>query len=370
MKIKNKYIKLSYTALTLLLLAGLMAAQFAPYINPYSLLLPAFLGLAFPLIWLLNAGNLLISFSLDRRIFFITMIYLLVGTPLMFKHVGISINRNCAENKGLFKVMSYNVQGFDGVKGQSQYQTQQSIHALINKHAPDIVCFQEYSMKGMKHSEFYKNLSETLQQDFLQLSDYKTSEFATQHILVTASKHNIVDQGVIYSPKNEIFAIYSDIQLMDDTVRVFNVHLQSIKLIQEKVILKPVTRQILKRNIFRKVLSSVEKLEKAFYIRSSQALILAEAIKLSPHPVVVAGDFNDTPASFAYKTISRSLHDASHLRTNGIKPTYAESDYPLIIDYLLADKELNTCNYSRLRVRFSDHYPIVTDFSFKVEPDE
>ena len=370
MKIKNKYIKLTYAALTLLLLAGLMAALFSPYINPYSLIIPAFLGLAFPLIWVLNAGNLVISFFIDRRIFFITLIYLLVGTPLMFRHVNLSLKRGCKENEALFKVMSYNVQGFSGVKGKSQYETQQSIHALINKHAPDIVCFQEYSMKGMQHSQFYKNLSETLQQDFLQLSDYKTSEFATQQILVTASRHSIVDQGVIYSANNEIFAIYSDIKLKNDTVRVFNVHLQSIKLIEEKIILKPVTRQILKRNIFRKVLSSVRKLKKAFYIRSSQALILSEAIKQSPHPVMVAGDFNDTPASFAYKTISSTLHDGSLFRANGIKPTYAESDYPLIIDYILADKHLNTCNYSRLRVLFSDHYPIISDFSFKDSPDK
>ena len=365
MKIKNKYLKLTYATLTLLLLAGLMAALFAPYINPYSLIIPAFLGLAFPIIWLLNAGNLLVSFFLDRRIFLITMIYLLVGTPLMFRHVNLSIKRSCPENKEHFKIMSYNVEAFNGVKGQHPYETQKSIHALINKHAPDIICFQEYSMKGMKHAQFYKNLSETLQQDFIQLSDYKASELSTQRILVTATKHNIVDQGIIYSPNHEIFAIYSDIELMKDTVRVFNVHLQSIQLIEEKVLLKPVGKQILKRNIFRKVLSSIEKLKKAFYIRSSQALILADAIKQSPHPVMVAGDFNDTPASFAYKTISRPLQNASFLRANGIKPTYVDSDYPLIIDYILADKQLKTCNYKRLRVRFSDHYPIVSKFSFR-----
>ena len=365
MKIKKKYLKLAYAALTLILLAGLMAALFAPYINPHSLMIPAFLGLAFPLIWILNAGNLLFSFFIDRRIFIITMIYMLAGTPMMFRHVNLSIKRSCTEKKDLFKIMSYNVQGFDGVKGQNQYEAQKSIHALINKHSPDILCLQEYAMKGMKHAPFYKNLNETLQQNFLQLSDYKASELSTQRILVTASKHNIVDQGIIYSPDNEIFAIYSDIELRNDTVRVFNVHLQSVKLIQERVLLKPERKQILNRNIFSKLLSSVKKLKKAFYIRSSQALILAEAIKRSPHPVMVAGDFNDTPSSFAYKTISKTLHDASLLRVNGIKPTYAESYYPLIIDYILADRRLNTCNYSRLCVPLSDHYPIITDFSFR-----
>ncbi len=368
MRIKKKYFKLAYAALTLMLLAGLMAALLAPYINPHSLMIPAFLGLAFPIIWLLNAGNLLFSFFGDRRIFIITMIYLLAGTPMMFRHVNLSVKRGCTEDTGLFKIMSYNVQGFDGVKGNNKYETQNTIHALINKHSPDIVCFQDYAMKGMKHAQFYKNLNETLQQNFLQFSDYKASELSTQYILVTASKHIIVDQGSIYSPGNEIFAIYSDIELMSDTIRVFNVHLQSVKLIDEKALLKPDRKQILKRNIFSEVFSTIEKLRNAFYIRSSQALMLAEAIKQSPHPVIVAGDFNDTPASFAYKTISKTLHDASFLRANGIKPTYVESDYPLIIDYILAGKHLKTCNYKRLRIIFSDHYPIVTNFSFKDKP--
>ena len=349
-----------------MLLAGLMTALLAPYINPYSIWIPALLGLAFPIIWFLNAGNLLFSFFLDRRIFLITLIYLLVGTSMMFRHVNLTLKRGCPENKGqFFKIMSYNVQGFEGVAGQDTFETQKSIHAFINKHAPDIVCFQEYAMKGMKHAPFYKNLNENLNHNFIQLSDYNASELSTQLIFVTASKHNIVDQGVIYSPKNEIFAIYSDIELMNDTVRVFNVHLQSIKLLHEKTILKPDRKQLLSRNIFRKVLISVEKLKKAFYIRSTQSLVLAEAIKRSPHPVLVAGDFNDTPDSFAYNTISKTLHDASRFRFTGIKPTYAESDYPLIIDYILTDNYLSTCNYNRLRVPFSDHYPIISDFSFK-----
>lgn len=368
MKIKNRYVKLTYAALTLLLLASLMTAMLAPYINPYSLIIPAFLGLAFPIVWLTNAGNLLVSFFLDRRIFIITMIYLIVSAPMMSRHVNLTLKRSCPENKEQFKIMSYNVQGFDGVEGNNKYDTQNIIHELINKHSPDIVCFQDYAMKGMNHGQFYKNLNETLHQNYFQFSDYKSSELFSQNILVTATKHNIVDQGIIYSPINKIFAIYSDIELMNDTVRVFNIHLQSVKLFKEKVLLKPVGKQILKRNIFSKVLSTIEKLKKAFHIRSIQALILADAIEQSPHPVIVAGDFNDTPASFVYKTISKSLNDASYLRANGIKPTYAESDYPLIIDYILANKELKVCNYKRLRVPFSDHYPIVTNFSFRDKP--
>jgi endonuclease/exonuclease/phosphatase family metal-dependent hydrolase len=364
MRIKNRYIRFSYAALTLLLLSGLMIALLSPYINPRTIWIAAFFGLAFPVLWLLNLLNLGVSLFIGRRIFLITLIYLLAGLPMMLRHFDLSIKRGCADNETSFTIMSFNVQGFDGIAGKDKYEVQQTIHAFINKMAPDIVCFQEYSMKGSKHAPFFKNLKESLYQDYRQLSDYNALELSTQSILVTASKHPIVNQGIVYSPGNEIFAIYSDIKLDNDTLRVFNIHLQSIKLIKEKVILQPNRKQILSATIFGKVRSTFYKLRKAFFIRSYQSLALAEAIKKSPHPVMVAGDFNDTPASFAYRIIGNALRDVSFMRVNGFKPTYAESDYPLVIDHIFIDKRLSNCNYKRLSMKLSDHYPIVTTFSF------
>ena len=371
MKFIKKFFKLIYALLTLMLLVVSTAAFLAPYINPYVLMIPAFLGLAFPLIWLLNAVNLLISFFVDRRIFIITLIYLLVGAPLMIRHVNLNLKRGCPENKDIYTVMSYNVKSFHGVEELDKDKTQKSIHALVNDHAPDIICFQDYSMQNKKRSSpFYRSFSEIIRQNSLQLFGYETSKVPAQCALITASKHRIIDQGIVYSPYNEIFATYSDIKLANDTLRVFNVHLESIRLVEEKTLLKPDRKQIFNRTTFEKMLSTVEKLKSAFYVRSTHALILAEAIRQSPHPVMVAGDFNDTQASFAFKTISKTLHNSSFLHTNGIKPTYVESDYPLVIDYILAGKQLNFCHYSRLSVIFSDHYPIVSNFYFRERPDK
>lgn len=369
MKIIRKRLKLVYAVLTLMLLIVSIAALLAPYINPYHLLIPAFLGLAFPLIWLLNAGNLLISIFVDRRIFIVILIYLFAGAPLMIRHVNLNLKSGCPENKDIYKLMSYNVKGFYVVKELGKDKTIKGIHALVYKQEPDIICFQEYIMQDKKRSPFYKNLNETLQQNSLHLSGYEISKVSANCRLITASKHRIINQGIVYSPYEDIFAIYSDIKLENDTLRVFNVHLESIQLVEEKIFLRPDKEQIFNRTIFGKMLSTVVKLKKAFYGRSTQTLILAEAIGQSPHPVIVAGDFNDTPASFAYKTISKTLQNASYFHANGIKPTYVESDYPIVIDYILVGKQLKTCNYNRLSVVFSDHYPIVSNFFFRDKPN-
>jgi endonuclease/exonuclease/phosphatase (EEP) superfamily protein YafD len=94
-------------------------------------------------------------------------------------------------------------------------------------------------------------------------------------------------------------------------------------------------------------------------------MILAASIRESPYPVIVAGDFNDTPASFTFRTIGKSLKEAAYLRTNGFSRTYVESYYPLKIDHIFMDKALITCNFKRDKVRLSDHFPVMAGFSLR-----
>lgn len=365
MKPERKIVRFAYVLVSLGLIALLFAGLISPYINPWHFWMAALAGLAFPLIWLLNSINLLFSLFVDKRIFYVTLIYLMAGTPMMMRHFSISLKMGCDDETEQFSIMSYNVEGFGGIAGKDKYAGQKIIHTYINDKKPDIICLQEYSMKGRKHGAFYKTLTENLHLSYKQLSGYNAEALSTSTILVTASRHEILYQGIVYSPDNEIFAIFSDILLGSDTVRVFNVHLQSVKLISEKQILKPERDQVLKKKSARNVISSLRKLKIAFRIRSHQSQILAGSIKASPYPVIVAGDFNDTPASFSFKTIGKSLKEAAYLRTNGFSRTYAESYYPLKIDHIFMDKALNICNFRRDKVELSDHFPVMAGFSLK-----
>lgn len=367
MKPERKTIRFLHASVSLVLISALFAGLLSPYINPWHFWIAALAGLAFPIIWVLNSVNLVFSFFTDKRIFYVTLIYLMAGTPMMMRHFSISLKMGCDEETEQFSIMSFNVEGFNGISGKDKYAGQKEIHSYINDKTPDIVCLQEYSMKGRKHGAFYKTLTENLHLSYKQLSGYNAEALSTSTILVTASRHEILNQGIVYSPDNEIFAIFSDILLGSDTVRVFNVHLQSVKLISEKQILKPERDQVLKKKSARNVISSVRKLKIAFRIRSHQSLILAGSIKASPYPVIVAGDFNDTPASFSFRTIGKSLKEASYLRTNGFSRTYAESYYPLKIDHIFMDKSLNTCNFRRDKVELSDHYPVIAGFSLRAD---
>lgn len=363
MNLKHKTIRFLYAIVTLVLISALFAGLLSPYINPWHFWIVALAGLAYPILWVLNSINLIFSFITDKRIFYVTLIYLIAGTPMMLRHFSISLKMGCSNETEQYSIMSYNVEGFSGIAGKDKYTGQKIIHSYINDKAPDIVCLQEYSMKGRKHGAFYKTLNENLHLNYKQLSGYNAEALSTSSILVTASRHEILKQGIVYSPDSEIFAIFSDILLGSDTVRIFNVHLQSVKLISEKQILKPERDQLLKKKSARNVISSLRKLKIAFRIRSHQSIILAESIKQSPYPVIVAGDFNDTPASFSYRTVGKSLKEAAFLRRNGLSRTYAESYYPLKIDHIFMDKSLNICNFKRDKIKLSDHFPVTAGFS-------
>ena len=103
-------------------------------------------------------------------------------------------------------------------------------------------------------------------------------------------------------------------------------------------------------------------LSQGFKRRAIQAQVVKNYINRSPYPVIVAGDFNDTPVSYAYRKIRKGLNDAFVSSGYGAGFTYRGNYPPNRIDYILFGKTLLCTNFSILRVKYSDHYPIIAWF--------
>jgi endonuclease/exonuclease/phosphatase family metal-dependent hydrolase len=103
-------------------------------------------------------------------------------------------------------------------------------------------------------------------------------------------------------------------------------------------------------------------LKRGFALRAQQAKKVKADIDLSPYPVIVTGDFNDTPVSYTYHKIRKGLKDSFVDSGYGSGFTY-KGNYPANrIDYILYDEVLE-CNYFEiLKVRYSDHYPVSAYF--------
>jgi endonuclease/exonuclease/phosphatase family metal-dependent hydrolase len=97
---------------------------------------------------------------------------------------------------------------------------------------------------------------------------------------------------------------------------------------------------------------------KSSYInRANESKKIKDHINSSPFPVIVCGDFNDTPISYTYSTLKENLVDAFKESGIGIGNSYVGIP-SLRIDYILHDKKFNSYNYKKYKFELSDHFPI------------
>ncbi|MEX0635939.1 MAG: endonuclease/exonuclease/phosphatase family protein, partial [Ferruginibacter sp.] len=90
-----------------------------------------------------------------------------------------------------------------------------------------------------------------------------------------------------------------------------------------------------------------------------------EEMNKSPYPLIVCGDFNDVPNSFAYQHIGKGLQNGFAEAGNGIGRTYSHIAPTLRIDNIFADKRFAIHQFTRDGKRISDHFPIVADLELK-----
>ena len=102
----------------------------------------------------------------------------------------------------------------------------------------------------------------------------------------------------------------------------------------------------------------LKRLKKAYLYRAEQARELSLSIEKSPYPVILCGDFNDTPVSYSYRTISKNLEDCYGKAGRGFWTTYAGPIPGLRIDFILHSPSLSTKGFLTQKVRLSDHYPV------------
>lgn len=351
-------LRLVSISLLILLLMSVSAAV----IPPSKSLAIALSGLGFLVFWILNSVVLifLLIFKI-RWLRLIVFLILLATTPLMLRYYSLRLNGD--KSNLTYSIFDFNAFGLRKPVGKSDLSDNQDIiNDFINDSKFTLACFQEFPMKGSKHAKFYEKLHNGLNLNYKCLSEYSADEKSTQRILVTASAFPIVKSNLIYC-NSKPFALVTDIQFPEGIVRVFNIHLQSVKFTKERKLLI-INKNYHLKAIIEQFSGTIMKLKTAFNLREKESRILSDSIKASPFPVIVAGDFNDTPASYAYHTISSGLKDASSGTANGLKRTYKFSTMPLNIDYILHDKDISSSGYKQISLVVSDHYAISTKFSF------
>ncbi len=347
---------------------------YGSFFNPVQFWFTGFFALAsFYLFALLVAFLLFWIFTKPPYVLISLITILLAWVPL--KHLiklKLSSNFEIAKQPAAIRTMSWNVEHFDILEHRSHPERKQEMLKMINKYQPDVACFQE--MVGSDNLPAAINYIP----DFLsrlQMKDYHYSynrklDFDGKHHfgIITFSKYPIINKQTISYPPNDYNSIfqYADIVKDNDTFRVFNVHLQSLKFSDDN--LKYIDDPSIKdKSDLKKSKNIIAKFKTGFLKRHLQSDRIKQEIEKSPFPVIVCGDFNDVPNSYAYDKIGKGLLNAFAEKGNGIGRTFYGISPTLRIDNIFSDNRFKITQYVRVKKKLSDHFPVIADLYFKKE---
>lgn len=335
--------------LNLVLIALTFIAYLLPFLAPKIFPLLSVFTLFVPAFFLANALFFLYWGIQFKKRMILSGLVLLIGITFFNKFYKFS-PKEFQESDKDFTVMSYNVRLFNVFKWLDRDDIPDNILEFINAKNPDILCIQEFSNSANIDLKVYP-----YKFVLMEGNQIKTGQ-------AIFSKFPIIDRGNIPFPNSNNNVVYADIKKGKDIIRVYNMHLQSIKIspdvneISENI---DVIDQQKSKFLFIRI-------SKAFTQQQEQATIFKEHEKNCPYPIIVCGDMNNSAFSYVYRNIKGKLKDSFEEAGVGFGATYKFKYYPARIDYIFADKSMEVKQFESFPdFQNSDHYPIMAKLSME-----
>lgn len=329
--------------------------------------------------WLSGFVSMLIPFCIAANVFFVflwwwrkrwyalySLFVLIIGFP--FWQASISLGgiwkTDFEKTKNSLSVLSYNVREFD------VYQERDNKHSItkstikwIKNDTSDIKCIQD----------FYNSESAEIFNTREQLSAQDSDTPYHFHVRYTSANHNrgqfgiaifskypFINKGEVpFRVRTDNGAIFADIVKGKDTIRIYNIHLESMSINQNE--LQPIDKP---EETF---WYAGKRLKKGFSMRAQQVQTIVEHIQTSPYPVILCGDLNDLPYSFTYFKLRGSLTNSFESKGLGTEFTFNGKLFFLRIDNQFYEDEKLNCLYfnTHREIYFSDHYPVRAVYEIK-----
>lgn len=331
--------KLLFATNSLFALA-LLLGYLLPYVSPQvsrslsvsALFLPLLIGVnfCFFVFWL---------FRLKRYVF-LSLVVLLLGANHIRSFFRFPISPDVhAEHS--FKVMSYNVRLFNRYRWFDEDSIPQKIGRFIHEEAPDVIAFQEFTVEN----------DVDLSQYAYHYVQFKKGQFGQ----ALYSKWPIVKTGNLDFTSSHNNAVYADIAMGKDTLRVFNLHLESLGIDLDKEL----TWNIKKNKALSK------RIGLAFQKQEKQMDEVMRYIEASPYRIILLGDFNNTATSYLYRELTSHFKDTFKEKGRYFGRTFNLKEFPLRIDMILVDLDVEVLDHKNYDVRLSDHYPVMAQLRIK-----
>lgn len=345
----------------------LMMVYLSSVANPEKIWYIALFALGYPYILALNLFFVIFWLFFKPKFSLISFIFIALGFYQIGGYIQIPFGKQAPAPDNAIRVLSFNVQNLvkqnlGNTKNLESLVYKKQIYDFIQTQDAGVVCLQEFlaDRKNFRH-EPAALAAITANKYFYHESYYKTKKKIDGLIILT--RYPIISKGSIRQGKR-IIGIYTDLQTDKDTIRVYNIHMASIHLdVEDYIFISNLKENKEKDNITGKAKGVISKLRIAYLKRSGQVRTLIRHIENSPYPVLLCGDINDTPSSYAYHKLNGILNDAFKESGTGIANTYAGHILPSFrIDYILHSPDIQTFGYQRHRVFLSDHFPVTASF--------
>lgn len=309
----------------------LLASYVIPYLDPEVYSAISVLSLSYPFILVCNLFFIfywLLKFELH---FLLSTVITVIGLHNFNSFISL-------ENKEVFlnddiKLMSFNVRQFNVYNWINSPTVKQDICDFINREKVDILTLQDAPVNNYTNSVRIR-----LKHQYIS-TNYEKS-------LRTYASFPIINAHTFIFKNSGNTATYCDLKLPNDTIRVYNIHLQSFKLhTSEKYFGKNSQKELL--SVF----------QNTFKQQAIQVKTIQKSIKESPYKTIIMGDFNNTAFSWHYKQLKENKKDAFVEAGIGLGRTFNHM-VPLRIDFILVDDQIKVNHFKKYNLRLSDHAPI------------
>ena len=335
---------------------GYEICAFSPYLSPVSRPILSLLGLCIPFFIFANFLFLVYWLLVNWKFALIPIAFFVIGWDAFRTYIPFNFEGNPSGGKVL-KVLTYNTQGMLTVTDENGDKGIPSLDYVKNCDA-DIICLEEFPA-----------YSETMISRIKKIYPYmRIISFSHLNSVACLSKYKILSGSKItMTPQTNNGAAYFRIQVGKDIIPLIITHLESNKLNSEdKDMYKGVLKAPKSKAVSNESKHLVHKLADAAKLRAPQADKVAEKIQqINDDRIIVCGDFNDTPISYARRTIAKGLQDAYVERGTGPGITYNKSFMFFRIDHMLVGKKYRVikCEVDR-SIDASDHYPMWCELEY------
>lgn len=367
--------------INLMISVPMLVIYLLPQLSPSAQSVLNLLPLAFPYLLILQVFFAVIWLFVYRKLVLIPLVSMLVCGKLILSLFGSNFSGNHQNGTGQqLRMASWNVQLFNFFKNGAVPDP--SMLSYAKSLEADVFCVQELVFSLEDSSAFsldrirqrlgfryafagnfnafgvHANNSQTGQKEYYPFC------------VAVFSNYPIVDQKKIRSiPEYNHTFIWTDIKVGADTIRVFNIHLQSMHFVKKDYDFIETIDQQSADQITLNGQSIFRKLREANFQRAVQVLAVKDELLKSPHPVVLCGDLNDVPNSYAYQILRKDLRDGFSDKGFGIGRTFQFLAPTLRVDYIFYSESLPIKSLRVEKGFLSDHKPLVAGFHLPAQKD-